>query len=163
MSEDEKEEIITSDESTETSQVEKKPSKKLSFITKFFLLAFTVLLIFHFVTNWIATEKVEEQNTEISDLNKEISDLKLSNQQLEAKVKTLDEGLKKAKTNLEFVDLDRVKKANEIQELKEILESLKKNIPDGSKLVIQRLEKKLHAWENYYKSLDEILKNRPVK
>lgn len=162
MSEETKEEIVEA-ENVESLPEEKKQPKKLAFITKFFLFAFTVLLIFHFATNWLSTEKINEQSTEISELNKEISNLKLSNQELLNRVKNLDEGLSKAKTNLEFVDLDRVKKANEIQELKTILEALQKNVPEGSKLVIQRLEKKLEAWEEYYNSIDEVLKKRPVQ
>lgn len=163
MSEEDKEETKNSEVGAESPKEETKPSKKLTFITKFFLFAFTVLLIFHFVTNWISTEKVSTQNTEISDLNKDISSLKLTNQELSAKVKNLGKLLQKAETNLEFVDLDRVKKANEIQELTAILSTLQKNIPEGSKLVIQRLEKKLQAWEEYYKSLNEVLEKRPVK
>ena len=142
---------------------DQKPAKKLSFITKFFLFAFTVLLVFHFATNWLSTEKINEQANQLSELNKEISNLQLKNQELSVKVKTIESELGKAKTNLEFVDSDRVKKASEIEELKQILSMLKKNIPEGSKLVIERLEKKLESWEDYYKTLDETLKNRPAK
>ncbi|MCM8526320.1 MAG: hypothetical protein NE327_07380 [Lentisphaeraceae bacterium] len=163
MSEDKKEELITDILDEPDFPEDRKPAKKLSFITKFFLFAFTVLLIFHFVTNWIATEKIDKQADQLSQLNKELSDLKLQNQELVGKVKNLESELAKAKTNLEYVDTERSKKAAEINELNKILSTMKTNVPEGSKLMIERLEKKLADWENYYKSLNETLKKRPAK
>ena len=158
MSEGKEEIIIDVDtgDSNSDEQSAKKITKQLAPVTKFFIIIFSALLIYHFITSWIANRKINVLTTEVGEL-------KLENQKLSEKVQKLTKALSETKTNLNFVDTDRLKKSNEINELKTILDSLKKNIPEGSKLLVQRLEKKIQEWEVYQKALEETLKNRPDK
>jgi len=158
MSEGKEEIIIDVDNGEEKSneQNSKKVTKQLAPVTKFFIIIFSALLIYHFVTSWIANRKINALTTEVGEL-------KLENQKLSENLKNLTKVLSETKTNLNFVDTDRLKKSNEINELQTILDSMKKNIPEGSKLLVQRLEKKIKEWEEYQKNLEESLKNRPDK
>jgi len=158
MSEGKEEIIIDVDNGEEKSneQSSKKVTKQLAPVTKFFIIIFSALLIYHFVTSWIANRKINALTTEVGEL-------KLENQKLSENLKNLTKVLSETKTNLNFVDTDRLKKSNEINELQTILDSMKKNIPEGSKLLVQRLEKKIKEWEEYQKNLEESLKNRPDK
>ena len=158
MSEGKEEIIIDVDNGEEKSneQSSKKVTKQLAPVTKFFIIIFSALLIYHFVTSWIGNRKINALTTEVGEL-------KLENQKLSENLKNLTKVLSETKTNLNFVDTDRLKKSNEINELQTILDSMKKNIPEGSKLLVQRLEKKIKEWEEYQKNLEESLKNRPDK
>lgn len=161
-----KDEIIidveTGDDGTQE-KIPQKPAKQLAPVTKFFIVTFSALLIYHLVSSWMANRKINELNEKISGLTSEMGDLKLENQKLSDRASSLTNDLSKTKTNLDFIDSDRLKKSNEINELKTIIESLKKNIPEGSKLLVQSLENKLKLWEEYQKTLEKTLKSRPDK
>lgn len=166
MSDSKKEEIIID---VEEEQVDSKaespeppePVKKVSFIVKFLLFAFCALLIYHLVTKWMSDSRIDKMSADISVLHKEISDLKVANQKLISEKDNLIKELKKTKTNLDYVDTDRLKKSNEIGELKTIVEAMKKDLPEANRLIINRLEGKIKAWEEYYNALNEALKKRP--
>ena len=157
MSVDKKEEVIidvVEDDFSSEDQAPPQAVRKISFFTKFFVTIFSALLIYHLVTSWIANRK-------ISTLTEEVGKLKLENQTLTDKVSRLSSDLTKTKTNLDYVESDSQKKTLEVNELKTIVDSMKKNAPEGSRLLIERLEKKLALWEEYYKTLDKTLKERP--
>lgn len=165
MSKREKEEIILDAEVDHVSSAADapEPSKGISYVVKFLLFCFAVLLIYHLVNGWLTDKKISELQDRVTGLNQSINDLKLENQKLTMKSEKLLDELTKTRTNLEFIDGDRLKKSNEIVELQNIVNSFQKNLPDADKLILQRLEKKLQSWEEYYKALNSTLKNRPEK
>ena len=158
MSDDKKEDVIIDviEENSADDQIPPEPVRKISFFTKFFVTIFSALLIYHLVTSWMA-------NNKISSLTEEVGKLKLENQTLNDKVSKLSSDLTKTKTNLDYVESDSQKKTLEVNELKTIIDSLKNNAPEGSRLLIERLENKLSSWEDFYNTLDETLKSRPGK
>jgi len=158
MSEGKEEIIIDVDDGAENSNntTPPKATKQLAPVTKFFICIFSALLIYHFVSSWMANGKINNLTTQVGDLKLEVQKLTDKNQSLEKK-------LNETKTNLDFVDKDRVTKINELGELNKIIETMKENIPQGSKLLVEKLEKKIQEWEAYHKSLEETLKTRPNK
>ena len=158
MSEGKEEIIIDVDNGAESSNDDGSPKavKQLAPVTKIFIIIFSALLIYHFISSWMANRK-------INDLTTQVGELKLENQKLLEKSQNLEKSLATTKTNLDFVDSDRFKKSNEIKELTTIIDSMKKNIPEGSKLLVQKLERKIQQWEEYQKNLEKTLKSRPDK
>ena len=54
-------------------------------------------------------------------------------------------------------------KIEEARKLNDIIEGFKKNLNEGSKLEIKRLEDKIREWENYLESIQDLLKKKPAK
>ncbi len=138
------------------------PQKKLSFQTKFFSGMFAILLIYHFISSWTSSSKISGLNDQATEANKEISALKLKNQKLELALKNSVLELKELNSNLKYVESERQLKIEEAKDLNLIIEAFKKNLNEGSKLEIRRLEHRIQEWEAYLKKIQDTLGERPA-
>jgi cell division protein FtsL len=138
------------------------PGKKLSFQTKFFFGIFAVILIYHLISSWSSGRQISDLNEKLTDANKQISSFELKNQALELKVSQFTTNLHEAKSNLKYVETARQVSIEEGKKLTDVLAGFKKNLNEGSKLEIARLEQKLAEWEVFQKSVEDILKKRPA-
>ena len=87
--------------------------------------------------------------------------LKLEKQKLVDDLQESRSTLKKTNEHLKLVDKDRKIQVAEAAELRKIIETIKVDAPQGSKLLIERLERKLAKWEEYYKAVNAVTKEHP--
>jgi hypothetical protein len=146
----------------ESDSMDDYPIKKLSFQTKFFSGMFAALLIYHFISSWTSSSMVSDLNAQATKANQEISSLKLQNQKLELALKASALELKELNSNLKYVESARQVKIEEAKDLNVIIEAFKKDLNEGSKLEIGRLERRIHEWEAYLKKIQETLGKRPA-
>lgn len=137
------------------------PAKKLSFQTKFFCTLFVLMLIYHFVSSISSASQINSLNSKLRDADKQVSDLLLAKQSLELNLKNVNQSLDEAKSNIKYVESARQGSVDEVKTLTEIIAGFKKNLSEGKRLELLRLEERLLEWEEYQKSVEAVLTKRP--